>query len=132
MPKGNRGGKNGATTGYYRTVDRFEDAKVIEPIEDKTSSLPRRSHSPNAIYIYKNKKGEKKSVGFYNKYRELEIEINIDHGHIIKHHGKTVGKLKKGIPHIHFIRGGRNSNTRYLTKKESKKYGKYISFMKGK
>ena len=32
MPKGNRGGKNGNTTGYYKTVGEFDGAEIITPI----------------------------------------------------------------------------------------------------
>lgn len=32
MPKGNRGGKNGKTTGYYKTVGEFDGAEIITPI----------------------------------------------------------------------------------------------------
>lgn len=75
MPKGNRGGKNGKTTGYYKTVEEFDGAEIITPIAGGSGSLPRMSNSPNAIYIFKNAKGQMKSLGVYNDKRELEKEL---------------------------------------------------------
>ena len=47
--------------------------------------------------------------------------------------GNTIIKnLKVGVAHVHIIKGGRGNNTRYMTKKEIKKYGKYIEFMGGR
>lgn len=132
MPKGNRGGKNGETTGFYITVDTFENAKVITPVTGGSGSLPRISNSPNALYIFKNAKGKMKSLGIYDDKRELVKEINIDHGHKDKKDGKIIRNLKVGVAHVHTIKGGRGNNTRYMTKKEIKKYGKYIKFMGGK
>lgn len=132
MPKGNRGGKNGKTTGYYKTVGEFDGAEIITPIAGGSGSLPRMSNSPNAIYIFKNAKGQMKSLGIYNDKRELEKEFNIGHSHKDRKENKIVRNLKKGVAHVHIIRGGRNSNTRYMTKKEIKKYGKYIEFIGGK
>lgn len=117
MPKGNRGGKNGKTTGYYKTVGEFDGAEIITPIAGGSGSLPRMSNSPNAIYIFKNAKGQMKSLGIYNDKRELEKEFNIGHSHKDWKENKIVRNLKKGVAHVHIIRGGRNSNTRYMTKK---------------
>jgi hypothetical protein len=132
MPKGNRGGKNGKTTGYYKTVGEFDGAEIITPIAGGSGSLPRMSNSPNAIYIFKNAKGQMKSLGIYNDKRELEKELNIGHGHRDKKGNTIIKNLKVGVAHVHIIKGGRGNNTRYMTKKEIKKYGKYIEFMGGR
>lgn len=133
MAKGNRGGKNGSTTGYYVTVGTFEGAKIITPTKKGSYSLPMMSHSPNAIYILKNKRGQLKSLGIYNEKRELVKSFDLSHEHINYNKEGTIKEmLKKGIVHVHNYRGGRQNNVRYMTKKEKKKYKKYIIFMGGK
>ena len=133
MPKGNRGGKNGETTGFYKTVDSFEDAQIIVPTERGSNSLPRISNSPDRIYILKTPSGEYKSIGIYGKNREIIKEFDIGHGHKVKDkNGKVVQWLKRGYAHTHISKGGRENNTRYPTKKEIKRYGKYIKFIGGK
>lgn len=95
--------------------------------------MPRMSNSPNAMYIYKNAKGTTKSLGIYSDKRELIKEFNIDHDHPQRNkNGEVIRTLKEGVAHVHIIKGGRGNNTRYMTKKEIKKYGKYIKFMGGK
>ena len=133
MPKGNRGGKNGETTGFYETVDSFEDAKIIKSTERGGNSLPRMSNSPNAIYILKNASDKYKSIGVYDKNREIAKEFDIGHGHKARDkNGKIIQWLKRGYVHTHTSKGGRENNTRYPTKKEIKMYGKYIKYIGGK
>ena len=95
-------------------------------------SLPRMSHSPNAIYILKNKNGKYKSMGIYNEHREIVKEFDIGHGHKRRNkRGEVVQHLKRGVFHTHIAKGGRENDTRYLTKKEIKKYGDYLHFIGG-
>ena len=50
--------------------------------------------------------------------KEIQKEIDIYHGHKVRNHkGEIVKKLKRGVAHIHTSKGGRENNTRYLTKK---------------
>lgn len=133
MPKGNRMKNNGTKAVFYRTVETIYDAKVIVPTEKGSYSLPRMSHSPNALYIIKSKSGDYTSLGIYNKYREIVKEIDVEHVHKSrKKDGTILSVMKRGVAHVHNNFGGRENNVRYMTKKEKKLYGKYISFMGGR
>lgn len=133
MPKGNRLKNDGTNPIFYKTIETIYDAKVIEPTNLGSYSLPRMSHSPNALYIVKSKKDNYASLGIYNQYRELTKEFDISHDHKFYEKGskKISKRLIEGVAHVHNDRGGRNSNVRYMTKKEIRKYGKYIIAMGG-
>lgn len=52
MPKGNRGGKNGKTTGYYKTVGEFDGAEIITPIAGGEAALCRECQIVRMRYIF--------------------------------------------------------------------------------
>lgn len=94
---------------------------MIVPTLKGSNSLPRMSNSPESLYILKNEEGKMKSLGVYNDKREIVKEIDIGHGHKVRsRNGKLVKYLKRGVAHTHTTKGGRENNTRYMTKKEKK------------
>ena len=127
---------SGFTTYKYETVDRIGEFKVIREknIKDKqTTSLPQMSSHANENYILENAVGDRKQIGIYDKYRRIDKYIDFSHGHNIRDkNNKVVKRLKRGVAHIHFVKGGRDNNVRYLNQKEIKKYGKIIVELGGK
>ena len=69
-------------------------------------------------------------------YNGKEIDLTKNEvkilSYLINHKGEIVKKLKRGVAHIHTSKGGRENNTRYLTKKEIKLFGEYIKYIGGK
>lgn len=124
--------RGGFTKWEYRsTGEVIAGTKVIEKIGSKSASLPQFSNTPNTMYILKSN-GRYTELGVYGPDRRIRKVIDITHRHTnrTKHGIKEV--LKKGVAHIHHIRGGRESNVHYLTKKDIKLYGKIILAMGGK
>lgn len=62
------------STDEYKTVEVFDNAKIIEGI-GKNHSMPDYSHSKEAIYIIEDKNGEFKQMRFYNSNHESVLEI---------------------------------------------------------
>ena len=122
---------NGKYNEYKATGEYIEGIKVIESLEEGSTRVPRYSGSPNSVYILK-VNGNYKAIGIYNEHRELVKEIEISHGHTNRPKSGKKSKLRRGVAHVHNIRGGRENNIRYMTKKEIKKYGKAIEKMGGR
>ena len=121
--------KAGGYKEYKDTGEHIAGFKVIKSISGERNPLPRFSNSLNATYILKSAMGEYKSIGIYNKQRELVKEIDVTHSHTNRYkNGKKI-KLLRGIAHVHNYRGGRNNNVRYMTRKEAKKYGEAVARM---
>ncbi len=124
--------KGGFSTQEYRsTGETIKGIKVIEQIKPGNAKLPQMSNTPNTEYILKSN-GVYKSLGIYGSDRRLQKEIEIRHGHTNRPKSGKKEKLKKGVAHVHNIKGGRGNNVRYMTKKEIKKYGKAVIAMGGK
>lgn len=123
--------KAGGYHEYEGTGESIAGIKVIKSLGSPSDPLPRFSGTPNAVYILKS--GEHyKSLGIYGPDRELRKEIDITHGHTNRPKSGKKTKLKRGVAHVHNIRGGRENNVRYMTKKEIKKYGEAVIGMGGK
>jgi len=123
--------KGGFTEQAYRaTGETLAGIKVIEKINSKSASLPEMSNTPGTVYILKSA-GHFTAMGIYGADRRLQKAIEFNRRHVIRlKNGKRI-VLKKGIAHVHNLRGGRGNNVRYLTIREKKKYGTAIELMGG-
>lgn len=117
---------------YEATGETLEGFKVIRHKTNGHASLPQMSNTPGTVYILQNGDGHYKSMGIYGADRRLRKQIDIHRKHTNRYKSGKRVVLKKGVAHVHNWRGGRNSNVRYMTKKEIKKYGKAIVLMGGK
>ncbi|MBR4711741.1 MAG: hypothetical protein IKP10_06875 [Clostridia bacterium] len=116
---------------YRDTGDTIKGFKVIEQIKEGTATLPQMSNTPGTVYIFRTRSGEMK-IGIYGQDRRITKEIEISHGHRNKYNSGKKQRLKKGVAHVHNWHRGRENNTRYMTKKEIKIYGKAVLAIGGK
>ena len=124
--------KGGFSKQVYRaTGETVGGFKVIEHVSKNNASLPQMSNTPGVVYVLKSK-GRYKSIGIYGQDRRLQKEIEITHGHKNRPKSGQKEHLSRGVAHVHNIRGGRENNVRYMTKKEIKKYGQAVIEMGGR
>lgn len=116
---------------YEATGETIEGFKVIQMKGGGSASLPEMSNTPGTVYILKSH-GYYKSLGIYGEDRRLRKAIDITHLHTNRFRSGKKERLRKGVAHVHNMRGGRGSNVRYMTKKEIKKYGRAIVAMGGR
>lgn len=110
---------------YVSTGKTIDGYKVIRHKTKDQASLPQMSNTPGTVYILENSKGYK-SIGIYGDDRRLRKEIDLRHGHTNRPASGKIERLRRGVAHVHNIRGGRGNNVRYMTKKEIKKYGALV------
>ena len=129
MPKDKRGGR--IFNPQYRTVDIVDGVKVIKLKTNGPMSLPQVA-GRSRMYILENAIGERKKIAIYDSSGYLVKEIHFDRGHTNRPQSGKVEKLKRGIAHVHNVKGGWGNNVRYLTSREIKKYGNLITKLGGK
>ncbi len=116
---------------YESTGETIDGIKVIQKVNSDTTSLPQMSNTPGTAYILKSN-GKYKSLGIYGPDRRLRKAIDITHGHTNRPKSGNNEKFKRGVAHVHHMRGGRGNNVRLMADKEIKKYGKAILEIGGK
>lgn len=129
MPKDRRGGR--IFNPQYKTVDTVDGIKVITLKAGGSMSLPQIS-GRSQMYILENATGERKKIAIYDSSGYLEKEIHFDRGHTNRPKSGKAEKLKRGVAHIHNVKGGWGNNVRYLTPREIKKYGALIVKLGGR
>ena len=129
MAKDKRGGR--IFNPQYKKVDEVDGVKVITLKAGGSMSLPLVAGS-SRMYILQNAKGERQKIAIYDSSGYLAKEIHFDKGQTNRPKSGKKEKLKKGVAHIHNVKGGWGNNVRYLTPKEIKKYGNLIVKLGGK
>ena len=110
----------------YKTVDKIDGVKVLQPIEEgKSWKLPEEAHS-SQNYIVLDKEGVFRQYREYNEKHEVVLEIGY-------HNEPALGKGK--VLHIHEYKtpgvdNHKSSIKRLLTQDEKKKYMKYFKGVK--
>lgn len=129
MPKDRRGGR--IFNPKYKTVDMVDGVKVITLKAGGSMALPFVAGS-SRMYILENSKGERKKIAIYDSSGYLAKEIHFDKGHTNRPKSGKKEYLKRGVAHVHNVKGGWGNNVRYLTSREIKKYGNLIAKLGGK
>lgn len=129
MPKDKRGGR--IFNPQYKTVDIVDGVKVIKLKAGGPASLPFVAGS-SRMYILETTNGERKKIAIYDSGGYLAKEIHFDKGHTNRPKSGKKEQLKKGVAHVHNVKGGWGNNVRYLTNREIKKYGNLIVKLGGK
>lgn len=104
--------------GEYNCVDIRNDVKILRDIENpKHPSLPAISHTKGTRYISLDKSGVFHQMRIYDYAGHPAIDID---------YGLHPSLGKKQTLHIHTWKGGRENSVRLFTKRDYKKYGKYL------
>lgn len=110
----------------YKTVEKIEGVKVLQPIDPKSSySLPVESHSSNS-YLLLDKKGIFRQYREYNSKHEAIFEIGY-------HFENTMSKPGESVLHVHEYSSPGIQNrqkARPITEEEIKKYRKLFRGVK--
>lgn len=104
----------------YKTVDKIEDAKVLEGVSKQFHALPEESHSSNK-YIKLNQDGSFKQLRVYdeNHYAILDIAYHYEGNLKNDSNGKAL--------HYHtYDKNFNRSKAKPLTKELYEKYKKYL------
>lgn len=112
---------------YEATGEVIGGIKVIRDKRDKPGvkgsfKPPEMSNTPGTAYIFQSH-NKYKNLLTYGMDRSSKQSYDLTHSHTNRPKNGKVEKLKLGVVHVHNIRGGRENNVRYMTKKEIKKYG---------
>lgn len=110
----------------YKTVDKIEGVKVLEPVDNKRSfKLPEESHTRNS-YIVLDKNGIFKQMRFYNDKHETIFEIGY-------HNENTLGKER--VLHVHLYKNPGDINhkraQKFVIGPGNEYYEKYKKYFKG-
>lgn len=115
----------------YHTVDMVDGIKVIKSNKNGPMSLPKMAGKSGA-YILENAKGQRNSIAIYDSSGHIARQIDFGHGHTNRPKSGKNEYLKRGVAHVHSIKGGRENNVRYMTSREIKKYGSLVVKLGGK
>jgi hypothetical protein len=129
MPKDKRGGR--IFNPQYHKVDTVDGIKVITLNTKRSMSLPKVA-GRSRMYILENATGERKKIGIYDSSGHIAKEIHFDRGHTNRPKSGKTEYLKRGVAHVHNVKGGWGNNVRYMTKREIKKYGNLVIKLGGK
>ena len=110
----------------YKTVDKIEGVKVLEPVDNRRSfKLPEESHTSNS-YIELDKNGVFRQMSFYNDKHEAIFEIGY-------HNEKTLGK--ESVLHVHLYKKPGDINhkcaQKFVIGHGNEYYEKYKKYFKG-
>jgi hypothetical protein len=106
----------------YKTVDKIEGVKVLEPIDStKSFNLPAESHSSSS-YIGLDKNGVFHQYREYNSNHDIVFEIDY-------HYEQGLSKNGEHVFHVHdYLKPGidNRGKAREMTQSEYEKYKKFF------
>ena len=110
----------------YKTVEKSEGVKVLQPIDSKSSfSLPVEAHA-SGNYLLLDKAGVFRQYREYNAKHEVTLEIGY-------HFENTLSKKGEAVLHVHEYSAPGIQNrkkARIITDEEKKKYRKIFKGVK--
>ena len=102
----------------YDCVDIKNGVKVLKSAENPNHpSLPDISHTKGTKYLSLDKNGNFKQLRIYDYSGRPVIDID---------YGVHTGLSKQPTLHVHTWKGGRDSGVRLFSRRDYKKYGKYL------